>query len=41
VLDFAPVYVESITQSDDKTDMTVRFLPRNAGLLGGQASLIE
>ena len=41
VLDFAPVYVESITQTDDKTDMTVRFLPRNSGLLGGQALLIE
>ncbi|HEY0076423.1 MAG TPA: Tad domain-containing protein [Abditibacteriaceae bacterium] len=41
VLDFAPVYVENITQTADKTDMTVRFLPRNSGLLGGQAVLLE
>lgn len=41
VLDFAPVYVESITEDSTGTDMTVRFLPRNSAVTGGQAALTE
>lgn len=41
VLDFAPVYVEKITDDGTQTNMTVRFLPRNAGITGGQATLTE
>jgi hypothetical protein len=41
VLDFAPVYVESVVDDGTQTNMTVRFLPRNAAGLGGQATLTE
>lgn len=41
VLDFAPVYVENITDDKSGTNMTVRFLPRGSALAGGQSTLSE
>ncbi len=41
VLDFAPVYVENITDDSTGINMTVRFLPRNSAISGGQTTLTE